>query len=471
VGYPRGRAVEPYLPGAAPRRLLPEAFMTRRWPLLAAVWLLTIPLAALAADWPQWRGPDRMDVSMETGLLKAWPKAGPPLLWKSNNLGIGFSGPAIVGDRLYTMGARDEVEYVLALDANNGKELWHTKLGPIFTFEDNRWGDGPRGTPSVDRNHLYALGAQGELVCVQVKDGKEVWRKNLIKDFGGKVMHADEPLSWGYCESPLLDGDQLVCCPGGPQGTMIALDKKTGTILWRTTDLKDEATDSSIMPAVIDGTRQYVQTTFKGSPEGGAVVGVAARDGKVLWVFPISRYNDSYAIVPTPIVRGNLVYVAAGYNAGCDLLEITRDSKGVFKAKDLYSSRSQKVMQNEHGGVVLVGDYLYGYSDGKGWVCQDFKTGKLVWNEKYQLDGKGSLTCADGHLYFYSDEGIAALLKPSPKGWEESGRFALPEKAKVPEIRKSSQSAHIWTHPVVANGRLYLRDQELLFCFDVRDKK
>jgi outer membrane protein assembly factor BamB len=445
--------------------------MTIREASLAVSCIVAATLAARAADWPQWRGPQRTDISRETGLLKTWSRGGPPLLWKYDNAGIGHSGPAIVGERLYTMGARDETEYVFALDVKTGKEIWHTRLGPIFTFSSNTWGDGPRGTPTVDGELVYALGGQGELVCLQTKDGKEVWRKNLLKDFGGKVMENNPPINWGYTESPLVDGDKLVCCPGGPQGTMIALDKKTGNVIWRSEELKDEATDSSIMPAEIDGVRQYVQSTYKGSGMGGgAVVGVAARDGKLLWYFPNKRY-DILAIIPTPIVRDNLVYSTAGENAGCDLLEITPSGKGRFKAKDLYSRLTQKVMRNEHGGVVLVGDYLYGYSDGKGWICQEFKTGKLIWDERTKLEGKGSLTCADGNLYLFSDGGTAALIKANPEGWQESGRFALPQMSKTRETRPTSRGARIWTHPVVASGRLYLRDQELLFCFDVREKR
>jgi outer membrane protein assembly factor BamB len=216
--------------------------------------------------------------------------------------------------------------------------------------------------------------------------------------------------------------------------------------------------------------RQYVQSTYKGTGKAGGVAGVSAKDGKLLWYFPNPRY-EIYAIIPTPIIRDNLVYVTAGYSAGCNLLKITQDAQGEFKAAEVYSDRSQKAMKNEHGGVVLVGNNLYGYSDGLGWICQEFKTGKVLWNEKNQLEGKGSLTCADDQLYLYSDEGTAALIKALPMGWEENGRFDLPEKSKVPEMRKTSQSALIWTHPVVANGRLYLRDQELLFCFDVREKK
>jgi len=445
--------------------------MLMRLPLSAVACVVTAGLCASAADWPQWRGPDRTDISKETGLLKSWPKDGPPLLWKNGNVGIGFSGPAIVGDRLYTMGARDETEYVLALDLKTGQEIWHARLGPIFTFKDNGWGDGPRGTPTVDGDLLYALGGQGELVCLQIKDGKELWRKSMLKDFAGKVMEYIPPTNWGYTESPLVDGDKLVCCPGGPQGTMIALDKKTGSTIWRTTELKDEATHSSIMPAEIDGVRMYTQTTFKGAGMGGgAVVGVAAKDGKLLWYFPISRY-DVYDIVPTPVVRGDLVYVTAANPAGCDLLKVARDAGGAFTAMDLYSKTSQKMMKNDHGGVVLVGEHIYGFSDGRGWVCQDFKTGKVVWDERNRLEGKGSLTCAGGYLYLLSDTGVAALIKASPQGWEESGRFELPEKSQTRATRPTSQKAGVWTHPVVANGRLYLRDQELLFCFDIREKR
>jgi outer membrane protein assembly factor BamB len=438
-------------------------------PLTAAALSLAAGLCVRAADWPQWRGPERNDISKETDLLPSWPKDGPPLLWKYDNTGVGFSGPAVMGDRLYTMGAREETEYVIALDVATGKEVWHAKLGPIFTFKINKWGDGPRSTPTVDGEQLYALGGQGDLVCLQIRDGTEIWRKNLIRDFGGQVMEFTPGLNWGYTESPLIDGDKVVCCPGGPKGTMVALDKKTGSALWRSTELKDEATHSSVMPAEIGGVRQYVQTTFKDSKEGGAVVGVAAADGKLLWYFPVSRYNV-YDIIPTPVVRGNLVYVANGENAGCDLLEVSKDAGGAFTAKDLYNRLAQRIMKNEHGGVLLVGDHIYGYSDGRGWVCQDFKTGKAVWEEKSKLDGKGSLTCAGGNLYLFSDEGVAALIKASPKGWEEFGRFALPEKSKTYETRPTSVAAKVWTHPVVANGRLYLRDQDLLYCYDVRAK-
>jgi outer membrane protein assembly factor BamB len=442
--------------------------MNPRCMLLACAGLLTAAAALLADDWPQWRGPDRTDVSKEKGLLKAWPKGGPKLLWTYKEAGIGFSGFAIVGERLFTMGARSEEEYAICLDVkDNAKQLWATKLGPIFTFRGNYWGDGPRATPTVDGDFVYVLGGQGELACLKGVDGTVVWRKNLIKDFRGQMMEHAPPMNWGYTESPLIDGNKLICCPGGPDGTMMALDKKTGNLLWRTKELADQATHSSVVVADIGGVRQYVQTTYKGT-DGGGVAGVAAADGKLLWYAPNKRY-DIYAICPTPIVNGDLVYVTAGYSAGCNLFKITKDAAGKFSAVEQYSNQSRKVMENMHGGVVLVGEHLFGHSNNIGWTCQEFKTGKEVWSERNKLDGKGSLTYADGCFYLFSDEGELVLLKASAEGWDEKGRFSLPQLSKTRQTRPTHESAGVWTHPVVANGRLFLRDQEFIFCYAVKE--
>jgi outer membrane protein assembly factor BamB len=441
--------------------------MNLRWMLLACASVLTAAAALLADDWPQWRGPDRTDVSREKGLLQAWPKGGPKLLWTYKDAGLGFSGFAVVGDRLYTMGAHNEEEYAICLDVkDNAKQLWAAKLGPIFTFPGNRWGDGPRATPTVDGGFVYVLGGRGELACLKCADGSPVWRKSLIKDFDGEMMEHAPPMNWGYTESPLVDGDKLICCPGGPEGTMIALDKKSGKLLWRTKELPHQATHSSVVVAEIGGIRQYIQSTYRGS-NGGGVAGVAAADGKLLWYAPIKRY-DIYAICPTPIVKGDLVYVTAGYSAGCNLFKIAKDAGGKFTAVDQYTNQSRHVMENEHGGVVLFGEHLFGYSNDIGWTCQEFTTGKEIWSERNKLDGKGSLTCADGCLYLLSDEGEVVLLKASAKGWDEKGRFNLPQLSKSRETRPTHHSAGVWTHPVLAYGRLYLRDQELIYCYAVK---
>lgn len=414
--------------------------MTR---LLSLATVLLGALPAIANDWPQWRGPNRTDISNEKGLLKTWPEKGPRLVWTFENAGAGYSGPAIVANRLYTMGTRDNSECVLALAADSGKEIWRTPIGAIFK---EGHGNGPRSTPTVDGEFVYAMGGQSDLVCLEAASGKKVWNKNLKKDLGGQLMSG-----WGYCESPLVDGDKVVCTPGGSKGAIVAFNKKTGKEIWRTTELKDRCGYSSMIVAEVFGVRQYIQDTDT------AMVGVDAESGKLLW-----RYRPEIAlrtaVIPTPIYHDGCVYMSAGYGAGCECVRLERDG-GAFRAKKIFSN---KVMVNHHGGVVLVDDYLYGYSDNGRWTCQDFKTGKVVWNSS-KLD-KGSLTFADGHLICYGEgKGTVVLVEATPSGWNESGRFSLPKES---EIR--SPSGRFWTHPVVANGRLYLRDQDLIFCFDVK---
>jgi outer membrane protein assembly factor BamB len=397
---------------------------------------------------------------------------GPKLLWRFKNTGVGFSGPAIVGDRLYIMGARkekaakQELEYLIAIDVTTGKELWAVPIGPTFTWAANSYGDGPRGTPTVDGEYIYALGGQGELVCVSTSDKKIVWRKNLTKDFQGKYMN-----QWGYCESPLVDGDQLVCSPGGPKGTILALDKKTGAVKWRCTQLTDDATFGSMVAADFGGIRQYVQTTYNAS--GGQIVGVAAKNGDLLWTYP--QKFDSTDVCATPIIQKDFVYLTAGRKSGCTLLQIQKKKGKVSAtlATPYKKTPIRRAMDNEYGGVVLVGDSIYGFTDSRGgsWICQELASGKQVWTSKKKV-GKGSVTSAGGQLYLYTeDEGQVALVEASPKIWKENGRFEIPEKSNVPMTRKSNSGAKIWTPPVVSNGRLYLRDQELLFCYDVAKEK
>jgi outer membrane protein assembly factor BamB len=406
-------------------------------------------LLVCAADWPQWRGPDRSDVSRETGLLKRWPSGGPSLLWTYNAAGAAFSGPAVVGDRLYSMGQDDQAEFVFALDTQKGEKLWSTPFGSPYA---NGYGDGPRGTPTVDGDHLYVLGANGDLACLETATGTKRWSVNLMNgDLGGQQPH------WGYAESPLVDGDQVVCCPGGPQGTMAAFDKKTGSLIWRSKELTDPAGYASIIIGEVGGIRQYMQTTMKG------VAGVAAKDGKLLWHYLRDEGSHPFrtAVIPTPIFHEHCVYVTAGYGAGCDLLRLSPNGDTIT-AEKVYENPN---MENKHGGVVLVGEHLYGWTDrGSAWICQDFKTGKTIWQSKAL--GRGSVTCADGRLYCYAEnDGAVVLVEANPEKWKEAGRFKIPRETQIE--RKHSPS--IWTHPVVANGRLYLRDQDLIFCFDVKE--
>jgi outer membrane protein assembly factor BamB len=417
--------------------------MTRRWQWVIAVFLCA--LAVSAADWPQWRGPHRDDISADTGLLKHWPKGGPPLRWTYTNAGVGYSGPAIVGDRLYIMGGRGNTEFVIALSVSTGKQVWSTPIGECFR---NPYGDGPRGTPTIDGQFLYALGGQGELVCLDTTSGRKVWHINLKKDLGGQMMSG-----WGYTESPVVDGDRLICTPGGNRGTVACLDKMTGKVQWRSTELKDPACYSSLTVDELNGVRQFVVTTAKG------VAGLAVDGGRLLWRY--NRPEFATAVIPTAIERDNYVYSVAGYTAGCDLIKITRDSQG-FTPQKVYHLKD---MDNKHGGVVLVGDYLYGYTDHErgAWACQELRTGKIQWREERKL-GKGSLTFADGHLYCYTErDGTVGLVEATPEGFKEDGRLSIPRET---TLRK--QKGGIWTHPVVANGRLFLRDQDLVFCYDLK---
>ena len=396
--------------------------------LLAASWFCS------AADWPQWRGPHRDGSSTETGLLKQWPADGPKLLWKASGLGAGFATVAVVGDRIFTAGDLGESSFVIALNRADGSLLWKAALG-----KPGGGPPGPRGSPTVSGDLVYELGQQGDLVCLEAATGKELWRKQLRNDFGGKCG------GWQYSESVLVDGDRVICTPGGDKGTLLALDKKTGALLWRTTDWKDSAEYSSPIVETIGGVRQYLQLT------GQSVAGVAVESGKVLWR---AQRPGRTATVPTPIYHDNQVYVASGYGVGCNLFKITAKD-GEFSTAEGYAN---KHMVNHHGGVILLGDHLYGFSDGKGWVCQDFKTGQVAWSNNGV--GKGAIAYADGHFYCRSEggKGTVALIEATPEAYKETGRFDQPDRSK-------SQS---WPHPVVIGGRLYLRDQGLLLCYDVR---
>lgn len=414
--------------------------MNHRPALLLVLGILSLsliaPPGAAALDWPQWRGPDRSDVSKETGLLKQWPEGGPKQVWLYKDAGKGYAGPAIVGGKFYTMGTREDSEVLLALDANSGKELWVAKIGPILP---NNWGDGPRGTPTVEGDRIYTLGGQGTLICAQVKDGKIIWQ-HTMQELGGTVPF------WGYTESVLVDGNQVVCSPGGQQGSIAALDKSTGKTLWQSKGFTDNVHYSSLIQADHNGQRQYIKLTEK------SVAGIGAKDGKLLWR---SDFPGRTAVIPTPIFKDGFVYVTAGYGAGCKLVKLGAGDQ----ASDVYDN---KVMKNHHGGVILVGEHLYGHSDGSGWVCQNFQTGEEVWNAKNL--GKGAIGYADEMFYCLDERsGTVALIEASPKGWNEHGRFKLDPQSAI----RSRQGA-IWTHPVIVNGKLYLRDQDLIYCYDVK---
>ncbi len=393
--------------------------------------------SATAEDWPRWRGPDHSCISKETGLLKQWPAGGPKRLWLNENAGIGFAGFAVADGKLFTIGSRDGEEQLIALNTDTGKELWATKVGDNYV---NAWGDGPRSSPTVDDGLVYAMSASGDLICAKTSNGGEIWRADM-KKLGGEIP------KWGYSESVLVDGDKVICTPGGSKGAVVAFNKKNGSVIWQSKEFTDGAQYVSMIPIDHDGKRQYVQLTMN------TLAGLDAKSGKVLWQ---SDWPGRTAVVPTPIHRDGRIYITTGYGVGSKQVQLSAGGK----VEDTWVN---KVMKNHHGGVILVGDHLYGYSDGAGWLCQDFATGERVWSERKAL-GKGAVFSAEGMLYCLDErDGTLALVKATPKGWEEHGRFKIDPQTKIDRKR-----GKIWTHPVVANGKLYLRDQEYISCYDVK---
>lgn len=393
---------------------------------------------ALASDWPQWRGPDRTGLSKETGLLKSWPAGGPRLVWKGTNLGEGHATPSVAGGRIFGMGLRGDEEVVWALSEQTGKELWHTRIAGGVQLDAGQGGYGSRSTPTVVGDKLYTLGVSGEAACLSVADGKLLWHHNLVSEFGGSIPR------WGYSESPLVDGNTVVVAPGGNKATIIGLNKTTGATLWQTAvPGGDAAHYSSAIAASVGGQKEYIHFLSSG------VIGLSASDGKFLW-----RYNqpaNGTANCATPIFHDQHVFAASGYGQGAGLAHLEATANGVTP-KEVYAT---KQMRNHHGGVILVGEYLYGCDD-RTLTCMELKTGKVLWAN--QSVGKGSLTYADGHLYLRSEKGPVGLIEATPSGYVEKGRFEQPERS----------GAASWPYPVIANGHLYLRDQGILLCYDVR---
>jgi len=410
-----------------------------------------------SADWPGWRGPDRTGISRETGLLKNWPAEGPKLLWKSDRAGLGYAGIAVVDGTVYTMGARGEDEFLLALDEKGG-ERWATKIGPVWDFKSNSWSRGPNSTPLVEGGRVFALSSKGMFLAADQKSGKEIWKIDVAKDLQGEVNPiggGPEKIGWGYSWSPLVDGEYLILTPGGPKGLFAAVDKSTGKVAWRSTQVTDQATYSSPVAATIHGVRQYIAATQN------AVVGVSAKDGALLWKH--ARENDCPDVVcPTPIVREDQVYMSVGYGVGSEMLKLSRSGEK-FEVSSVWS---EKTIGNKQGGVVMVGDYLYGFHENRVWVCQNMKTGKTAWPKSLSVRQKlkdGGFLAADGLLFILDEMGNVGLAEASPKSFQVLSQFKLPE-----ETKNRKSGGKIWTHPALSEGRLYLRDQEWIFCYQVK---
>jgi outer membrane protein assembly factor BamB len=420
-----------------------------------------------SVDWHQWQGPDRNAISKETGLLKEWGEGGPPLAWKNAELGTGYSTPSIANGKIFGISNREGNEVAWALSETDGKELWAIPIGQAQTEGMPQGIEGTGCTPTVDGDLLYVLGYGGDLACLQAKDGNIVWQKNLLTDFGGVLP------TWRYNESPLIDGDKLICTPGGDEITMVALNKLTGETIWKNHIPKPNAESdgggqrgggrggfrdsgaaySSAIAIDFGGVHQYVQFLSKG------VVGVAASDGKLLWRYD-NPANQMGINCSTPIYIDGQVFAASAYGAGGGLAKLSKDGDG-FKAEEIWFS---KKMENHHGCMVVIDGCLYGANGGNGGgylVCLDFKTGDVLWDERANRGvKKGSVAFADGRIYYRTEEGSIHLIEPSREKYTEHGKFDQPDRTRQPA----------WSHPVIANGKLYIRDQDLLLCYDIQAK-
>ena len=401
---------------------------------LVSVWCLAAAVGGAQApqEWFQWRGPNRDGISQETGLLQAWPKSGPPLAWRTTGLGNGYSSFSASAGRLYTLGARGGNEYVVALDRASGKKVWEHLNGRRF---ENDRGDGPRSTPTVDGDRVYAFGGSGDLTALDAASGKRIWSVNVVSKFGGINPY------WGYSESPLVLGDRILINAGGRRASIVAVSKADGATLWQ-----QHSDGAGYASPVLMRTGSLNQVIFFTDANAMAV---DPRDGRLLWSY--GKANNNTANAATPVVRGTRVFVSSDYGTGAALLEI-RAAGNLASANEIYFTRD---MRNHHSSSVLVKDHLYGFSSSILTALQ-FDTGRTAWRDRSV--GKGSLIFADNRLYLYSEDGVAGLAEASPEAYREHGRFTIPQQSGLPT----------WSHPIIAGGLLILRDQDAAYAFDVR---
>lgn len=406
------------------------------------------PAAAEAqrGEWSRWRGPNLDGISLETGLLSEWPDEGPPLAWRVKGLGGGFSSVAIAGGKIFTIGAKGKNNQLVCLSVADGSQLWATPIGG---------GGRPNSTPTIDGEFVYGVSLGGDLACCKADDGTLVWTKNYEKDLGGKMMSG-----WGFSESVLIDGDNVICTPGGDGALLAALNKKTGEVIWKTAASQgslgrrggDGAGYASVVISNAGGVKQYVTLVGRG------VVGVDAATGTLLWSY--NGVANGTANIPTPIVTGDFIFCSSGYGTGSALVKLNRSPAG-FDPEEVYFLGANK-MQNHHGGMIEKDGFVYcGTGHNEGFpLCIDGRTGQEAWRVgRGAGSGSAAIAYADGHLYFRYQDGTMALIEANPKEYKLKGQFKI-----------ASHNGESWPHPVIAGGKLYLRDQDELLCYDVKKK-
>lgn len=415
---------------------------------LTTLLLLLTASSVVAEDWPQWRGLNRDGKATIENFNDDWTANPPKLLWTGDGLGQGYSSVSVADGVIYTTGNFDDGQSVIALSEDGGKELWRT---PITESSPKHSYEGARCTPTVDGEHLYVVASSGKIACLTREKGDVVWSKDFKQEWGGRMMSG-----WGFSESPLVDGELVLCTPGGPDATIVALNKTTGDLVWKSAVPdsvgrgKGGAGYSSIVISHGAGVKQYVQLVGKG------VIGVRASDGEFLWGY--GKVANGTANIPTPIIDGDYVFSSSGYGTGAALLKLSAEGDGV-KAKEIYFLTAD-VFQNHHGGMILDDGYVYaGHGHNNGFpICLELETGKVAWGGKIRGAGGKSATIVfvNDHIIYRYQTGEVALVKATSEDYELKGSFR-PEVVKEPS----------WAHPVVANGKLYLREQDSLMCYDL----
>ncbi|TWU03485.1 outer membrane protein assembly factor BamB family protein [Neorhodopirellula pilleata] len=406
---------------------------------------------AAETDWPQWRGPQRDGHAAPQLLAQSWPTDGPALKWESSQMGRGYSSMSIVDGRLFTMGADEQNCFAVCLDSQTGKSLWKTNVSRAGANGDYNvgWGAGPRSTPTIDGDQVFVLSDVGTVAVLKKDSGDVLWSVDLVKEYGGQIP------KWGYSESILIDGDRVIVCPGGAN-FMVGLDRQSGRLVWQSRGYDAPSHYVSVIKGNFGGVNYYVTASNKG------VVAFDCQNGNKLFENPTT--GNDVATIPTPIVTGDLVYHTSDYGAGNVLLKLTA-SGNTLRADQVYHLDG-KTMMNHHGGVVLVDQVIYGFTKANGgtWMAQDLPSGDTLWEEKLRGNKSGSIAYADGRLYCYNDgDGTVMLVEPSRKGFLNKGTLTLPKQTSIPRDRGA-----IWAHPVIANQTLFIRDQDLLFAFEIK---
>jgi outer membrane protein assembly factor BamB len=415
--------------------------------IASALSLTLLPIGWLQAeDWPTFRGKNRTAIAPDTNLLESWPESGPTLLWKTAGAGRGYSSTTVADGKIFVLGdAKDGNEQLTCFDQMTGKKKWSTESGGAWDKGQPDW-QGSRSTPTYDNGRVYTVNANGNLVCCDANTGKQIWHKHLMTDFGGKK---DD--SWGYSESVLIDGDLLLCTPGGEEATVVALKKSDGEVVWKCKRPGDRgAGHSSIVISNVGGNKVYVQVT------GSGPMGISAKDGKLLWVFEIDKTTS---VIPTAMIKDDMVFFSVGYKRGGALLKQTPGAGGAVTVEPQYSLNTK--LSNKHGGVLMIGDHVYGDSDDAGMpFCAEWKTGKEVWRERGSGKGSAAFASSDSMLYILFANGTMVLAKADPSGYSEVSKFSIPKDSRRPA----------WAHPVIVDGKLYIRADDEVMCYDITAK-